>query len=158
MTAETLDLNELQDLIQSSKLEMYEGEEHQETEVSITRNISEYIQFLNHHYKQMESPVSSDAYLSSAIIPLYDYDLITNAKAYMTSVVCMLDKKAHAAETVRMKSLKELKDYLKDKAYILYYAYASIRTYKVKADASFVLERLERPEADFNFRGVILNK
>lgn len=161
MTTEALNLNELQDLIQSSKLEMYEGEESQETEVYITRDISEYIQLLNkkHEDELSEGRLGVDKCFSPTLpfYPFYDYELITNAKAFMTGPVCMYDKKTHAAETVRMNSLKELKDYLKDKAYILYYAFTLIRTHKFKSD-SFELERLETPEVDFLFRGVILNK
>ena len=143
--------NEIKDLIQTSILpELDTPHEFQETHALATKDISEYSQFFHSHCDHMSTIGSNNS------IPLYDYDLITNAKAFMMGPVCMLNKKVYEAVTARFKSLPELKHYLKYRSYILYYAYVSSKTYQYKPD-TFELERLETPETEYYFRGAFID-
>ena len=142
----------IEDVYKASILpELETPNEFQETQALVVKDISQYRQHFDQHYNLMTSIGPGHS------IPLYDYDVITNADAYMTGPVCLFDKKTHAAESIRFKSLQELKEYLNDKKYILYYAYASFKS--VVFDMStFTTTTLEKPEIEYYFRGVILNK
>lgn len=127
-------------------------DQFQETEACITKEISVYHEFFHSNYDYMSSV---GAYPQ---IPLYDYDLITNSTAFMLGPICLYDKKVHEAGTFRCDSLNELKEYLKDKQYLLYYAYVRYGVVSVTDSTTFELKQSETSKASFYFRGSILSK
>jgi hypothetical protein len=150
MTTDTSSLAELKELVQSSFMEKYEGEEIRETNAGITKYISEYQHSFNEHYERMLN-------MGHICVPLYDHDLITNSTAFMLGPVCLYEKTPYAAESIRCKSLTELKHLVQDRKYLLYYAYVSIKTCKVDPETCTAIP-LETPELEFIFRGAFINE
>lgn len=85
----------------------------------------------------------------------FDYEIIKNASGYITGPVFTYKTKVELAGSNVFNSLQELKDFLSDKKYLLYYILVSIKTYE-KDDEAFTFKLLDKPIIVYTFRGHIL--
>lgn len=92
----------------------------------------------------------------------FDYDIINNASGYITAPVFTYKTKVEAATSIIFNSLQEMKDFLKDKKYLLYMIIVSIKAERVgTADNGMYTIIPNRPlygtpEIRYTFRGHIL--
>lgn len=92
----------------------------------------------------------------------FDYEIINNASGYITSPVFIYKTKTEASESSKFNSLQEMKDFLKDKKYLLYMVIVSIKAQMVgTADNGMYTIIPNRPlfgtpEIRYTFRGHIL--
>ena len=92
----------------------------------------------------------------------FDCEIVDNASGYITAPVFKYKTKAEAATFIIFNSLHELKDFLKDKKYLLYMVIVSIKSQMVgTADNGMYTIIPNRPlfgtpEIRYTFRGHIL--
>lgn len=92
----------------------------------------------------------------------FDCEIVNNASGYITAPVFTYKTKAEAAEAIIFNSLQEMKDFLKDKKYLLYMIVVSIKAQMVgTADNGMYTIIPNRPlfgtpEIRYTFRGHIL--
>jgi len=113
-------------------------------DVMVTTNTEEWIEFIEKYSKT--DPLTPSNYIC-------DYTIVKNAKAFALAPVFSYRGKVCAAESKTFKSLNEIKEFLKNRNYILY----MIQCITV----SFVQEDLtpdlsKASEIRFTFRGHIL--
>ena len=93
----------------------------------------------------------------------FDCEIINNASGYITAPVFKYKNKVEAATYRIFNSLQEMKDFLKDKKYLLYMIVVSIKAQMVEtADNGMYIIIPNRPlfgtpEIRYTFRGHILN-
>ena len=92
----------------------------------------------------------------------FDYEIINNASGYITAAVFTYKTKAEASASMMFKSLQEMKDFLKDKKYLLYMTLASIAAERVGIVDNGIYTIIPNrplfgtPEIRYIFRGHIL--
>jgi hypothetical protein len=92
----------------------------------------------------------------------FDCEIVNNASGYITAPVFTYKTKVEAATSIIFNSLQELKDYLKNKQYLLYMVIVSIKAHMVgTADNGMYTIIPNRPlcgtpEIKYTFRGHIL--
>jgi len=92
----------------------------------------------------------------------FDCEIVNNASGYITAPVFKYKTKAEAAASIIFNSLQEMKDFLKDKKYLLYMIIVSIKAHMVEtADNGMFIIIPNRPlygtpEIKYTFRGHIL--
>lgn len=92
----------------------------------------------------------------------FDYEIINNASGYITSPVFIYKTKAEASVSVKFNSLQEMKDFLKDKKYLLYMVIVSIKAERVGTVDNGMYTIIPNrplygtPEIRYTFRGHIL--
>jgi hypothetical protein len=92
----------------------------------------------------------------------FDCEIINNASGYITAPVFTYKTKVEAATFIIFNSLQEMKDFLKDKKYLLYMIVVSIKAHMVgTADNGMYTIIPNRPlfgtpEIKYTFRGHIL--
>jgi hypothetical protein len=93
----------------------------------------------------------------------FDCEIINNASGYITAPVFTYKTKVEAATFIVFNSLQEMKDFLKDKKYLLYMIVVSIKAQMVgTADNGMYTiipnrQLFGTPEIKYTFRGHILN-
>ena len=87
---------------------------------------------------------------------IFDNDVIKNASGFALGPVIVYNKKAYEMSCNITKSLKEIKESLKDKKYILYLIFHRINEYEVD-DITFTFKKLETPQQVYTFRGCFLD-
>ena len=85
----------------------------------------------------------------------FDYEAVKEASGYITAPVFIYKTKAEAVSNKTFKTMQDLKEYLKDKKYLLYMIVVSVKT-KGCDSASVVPYRLDKPELRYTFRGHIV--
>ena len=88
-----------------------------------------------------------------------DYLIIKNATKFMTGPVACYQGKAIEAQTIKFETMKELKDFLKDKQYLLYVvvAHASVTHEEVEWTKTIVpTAKTIGAKISYHFRGHIL--
>ena len=80
-------------------------------DMMVTTNVDEWIEFIENC---KTDPLTSSEYIC-------DYTIVKNAKAFALAPVFSYMGKVEACSTYEYNSLKELKDYLNGKEYIVYY-------------------------------------
>jgi hypothetical protein len=138
MNTETETLTEEFEQILSSKVDT------KLEEAGYTKNVEEWIKFIEN---SKTDPLAPNEYIC-------DYTIVKNAKAFALGPVFSYMGKACATESKVFKSLNELKEFLKNKNYILYVVHRLV--------VSFVQEDLtpdisKASEIRYTFRGHILN-
>lgn len=92
----------------------------------------------------------------------FDYEIINNASGYITSPVFTYKTKAEASESRKFNSLQEMKDFLKDKKYLLHMIIVSIKAVRVGTVDNGLYTVIPNgplfgtPEIKYTFRGHIL--
>jgi hypothetical protein len=114
-------------------------------EAFYTKNIEEWLEFIKNS--------KTDHLRPSEII--FDYEIIKHAEAFSVGPVFSYNGKMEACSISEYKSLKEMKDHLNGKKYILYYILFSLKTAEFDKE-SFALKPLDEPEIKYTFRGHIL--
>lgn len=112
-------------------------------DVMVTTNTEEWIEFIKN---SKTDPLTTSDYIC-------DYTIVKNAKAFALAPVFSYMGKVYAVESRLFKSLNELKEFLKNKNYILYVVHCIV--------VSFVQEDLtpdmsKASEIRYTFRGHIL--
>ena len=132
-------------------------------DMMVTTNVDEWIEFIEN--------CKTDPLTSSEFI--CDYTIVKNAKAFALAPVFSYMGKAEATGTRLFDSLKEMKEFLKNKNYILYVVH-SMAVYRsdnpiehnfnpidpiVTKDHTITFETITKkpPEIKYTFRGHILN-
>ena len=88
----------------------------------------------------------------------YDYEIIKNAKLYTFNPVFSYKGKVITCETYRYDTMDGLKDFLKDKQYVLYCIQQCVTTGIPNPEPNEFVPFLERPKATYVFRGAILDE
>lgn len=96
-----------------------------------------------------------DLWLTECFDFNFDYETVKEASGYITAPVFKYKTKAEVASNKTFKTMQDLREYLKDKKYLLYMIIVSVKT-KGCNSASFVPYRLDNPELRYTFRGHIL--
>jgi hypothetical protein len=86
----------------------------------------------------------------------FDYEIIKNASGYITAPAFTYKTKVELAGSNAFYSLKELKDFLLNKKYLLYMIVVSVKTDDVDKEDPFKLKPLDKPIIVYTFRGHIL--
>ena len=92
----------------------------------------------------------------------FDCEIVNNASGYITAPVFKYKTKAEAAEAIIFNSLQEMKDFLKDKKYLLYMIVVSIKAQMVGTVDNGMYTIIPNrplfgtPEIRYTFRGHIL--
>lgn len=92
----------------------------------------------------------------------FDCEIVNNASGYITAPVFTYKTKVEAAEAKMFKSLQEMKDFLKDKKYLLYMIIVSITAQRVGTVDNGMYTIIPNrplfgtPEIRYIFRGHIL--
>lgn len=129
------------DILQTTFLPKEELED-----MAVTTNIDEWIEFIENC---KTDPLAPSEYIC-------DYTIVKNAKAFALAPVFSYMGKVEACSASNYNSLKDLKDYLKNKKYLLYYIIASVKAAELDKE-SFTLKPLDAPELKYTFRGHILD-
>jgi hypothetical protein len=116
-----------------------------------TTVIQEYLDGCN--YFEQDSLVQFQA---GGNLITFDYQVIQNATAYSFGPVCMYDGVPRSMVTLSFPNMRELRNALHDKKYILYFTALNLKTQEVDKEL-FTVTKLEFPTATFLFRGVILD-
>jgi hypothetical protein len=93
----------------------------------------------------------------------FDCEIVNNASGYIIAPVFTYKTKVEASSSMIFNSLQEMKDFLKDKKYLLYMIVASIKAQMVgTADNGMYTiipnrQLFGTPEIKYTFRGHILN-
>jgi len=93
----------------------------------------------------------------------FDCEIINNASGYIIAPVFKYKTKVEAATCIVFNSLQEMKDFLKDKKYLLYMVIVSIKAHMVETTDSGMFIIIPNrplygtPEIKYTFRGHILN-
>ena len=93
----------------------------------------------------------------------FDYEIINNASGYITSPVFTYKTKVEASESRMFKTLQEMRDFLKDKKYLLYMVIVSNAAERVGTVDNGMYTIIPNrplfgtPEIRYTFRGHILN-
>jgi len=128
----------------------------------VTTNIDEWIKFIENC---KTDPLTPSEYIC-------DYTIVKNAKAFALAPVFSYEGKVETPGTMLFDSLKEMKEFLKNKNYILYVVHC-MAVYKsdnpiehnfnpfdpiVTKDHNITFETITKkpPEIKYTFRGVIL--
>ena len=114
-------------------------------DMTVTTNIDEWIEFVENC---KTDPLTPSDYIC-------DYTIVKNAKAFALGPVFSYMGKVEACSTSEYNSLKDLKDYLNGKKYIVYYIIAFVKAAEFDKE-SFTLKPLDAPELKYTFRGHIL--
>ena len=92
----------------------------------------------------------------------FDCEIVNNASGYITAPVFTYKTKVEASVSVMFKSLQEMKDFLKDKKYLLYMIIVSIKAERVGTFDNGMYTIFPNrplfgtPEIRYTFRGHIL--
>ena len=112
-------------------------------DMMVTTNVDEWIEFIENC---KTDPLTSSEYIC-------DYTIVKNAKAFALAPVFSYMGKVYATESNVFKSLNELKEFLKNKNYILYVVHCIMVSF-VQEDLTPDLSKAS--EIRFTFRGHIL--
>lgn len=85
----------------------------------------------------------------------FDYEIIKNASGYILGPAFKYNGKTETVNSVAFNSLQEIKDFLKDKKYLLYKIVITIKSAELDEEA-FTIKTLENPILVYSFRGHIL--
>lgn len=92
----------------------------------------------------------------------FDCEIVNNASGYITAPVFTYKTKVEASASVKFNSLQEMKDFLKDKKYLLYMVIVSIAAERVGTVDNGMYTIIPNrplygtPEIRYTFRGHIL--
>ena len=92
----------------------------------------------------------------------FDYEIINNASGYITAPVFKYKTKVEASESRMFKTLQEMRDFLKDKKYLLYVVIVSNKAERVGTVDNGMYTIIPNrplygtPEITYTFRGHIL--
>lgn len=111
----------------------------------ITTNVDEWLELVNNRKTDFLTP-------SEYIL---DYEIIKNASGYILGPVFKYGTKAESAASIDFNSLQEMKDFLNDKKYLLYYIITYIKSAEFDKE-SFTFKPLKEPVIRHTFRGHIL--
>ena len=113
-------------------------------DVMVTTNTDEWIEFIEKYSKT--DPLTPSDYIC-------DYTIVKNAKAFALAPVFSYRGKVCAAESKTFKSLNEIKEFLKNRNYILYMIQCIMVSF-VQEDLTPDLSKAS--EIRYTFRGHIL--
>ena len=86
----------------------------------------------------------------------FEYDIVKNASGYITERIFKYNKKAANAQNKVFKSIKELKEFLNGKKYLLYMIVVSVQKRGYEKDSFVKQYDLETPNVLYTFRGYII--
>jgi hypothetical protein len=132
--------------------------------INCTKNVDEWINLIRDNdikYKNaygtgLNPDRVEDSWLTECSSLNFDYETIKGASGYITNPVFKHNGKVEAASIKTFTTMQDLRDYLKDKHYLLYMIISSVKTKGCESD-SFVPYRLDNTEMKYTFRGHILN-
>jgi hypothetical protein len=125
-------------------------DEVDKNDLHCTTDVDEWLEII----KQNDN-FSKDPLQTNLLHLNFDYEIIKNAFGYITAPAFTYKTKVELAGSNVFNSLQELKDFLSDKKYLLYYIVVSIKTHE-KDDDTFTLKPLDKPIIVYTFRGHIL--
>ena len=114
-------------------------------EAFYTKNIEEWLEFIKNSKTNTLKPNEV----------IFDYEIIKNASAFLLFPVFIYNGKSEECSASEFNSLKELKDFLNGKKYILYYVTFLLKTAEFDKE-SFAFKPIDEPEMKYTFRGHIL--
>jgi hypothetical protein len=136
----------------------------EEKDISYTESVDEWIQKIksidiecsNKRGTGMSEYRIDETFYGAGCTFNFDYEIVKEASGYITTPVFKHNGILNTASFKSSKTLQGIKDYLKDKKYLLFMIVSFIRTRGVVGDNSFKQYTLEEPEMRYVFRGHIL--
>jgi hypothetical protein len=122
----------------------------EEENISYTESVDEWIEKIKSINNGDETFYVEDCTFN------FDYEIIKQASGYITAPAFKHNGILNTTSSKISKNLQGIKDYLKDKKYLLFMVVSSIQTRGVVGDNSFEQYTLDKPEMRYVFRGHIL--
>jgi len=128
-----------------------------EKNLNVTTNLDEWIETIkqNDVFSKNQKDTKHNPYKEDQYHLNFDYEIIKNASGYILGPVFKYNGKVEAAGSIVFSSLQEMKNYLKDKKYLLYDIFVFIKSYEIDSE-TLKLKTLETPIIVYTFRGHIL--
>jgi len=122
----------------------------EEKDISYTESVDEWIE------KIKSINIGDVTFYGEGCTFNFDYEIVKQASGYITTPVFKHNGILNKASFKSSKNLQGIKDYLKDKKYLLFMIVSFIQTKGVVGDNSFEQYTLDEPEMRYVFRGHIL--
>jgi hypothetical protein len=89
---------------------------------------------------------------------IFEEEIIKNAIGYALGPVVLYNKKVYEMFSRKAESLEQIKEFLKDRKYILYLIFLKTFDYEIESSESFKTKKLETPFQFYIFRGCFLDE